>query len=81
MSLTVWSVPPERLAGELAVAAAAWDVVVTISVVMEAVEVVADPALDVEVALNTDAGNVVNATAIPRPKTSELLLQAHPPVP
>ena len=78
MSLPVLLVPPEVLAGELAdelAVATAWAVVVTILVVMVAVESTVDGAVDVE------AGSVVNGTATPRPKTSEVLLQSHPPVP
>ena len=74
MSLAVALVPPEVFADELAVATAG-AVVVTIFVVMVALEATVDAALDVE------AGSVVNGTATPRPKTSELLLQSHPPKP
>lgn len=88
MSLPVWSVPPEVLAGELAcelagelAVAAAGAVVVIIFVVIAAVEVTTDAALDVKPVLDADTGNVVTATATPRPNTSELSLQSHPVVP
>lgn len=53
----------------------------TVLVVMEATDVAADIALDVDVGVDVDAGSVVNATATPRPNTSALSLQSHPPMP